>query len=213
MVKIYCADINLLPDDITPFLKYISKERLEKINAKKRLDDKKRSLLAGILIYKNICNDISKLKESINEFGKPKVAGCKEFSISHSGGYVVMAVSDFPVGIDIERHKRENYSGLAKVAFHGEEQHFINNSDFQKTDFFKLWTLKESYMKALGRGFNLSPKSFYLKITDNQIFLSEKGHWKFSVITSVPDYTISVCSREECDNTVIFQSLRELTEE
>lgn len=212
MVKIYCADINLLPDEITCFYKFVSKERLEKINAKKRLVDKKRSLLAGLLIYKNICNDVNMLKESVNEFGKPEINGCKNFSISHSGDYVIMAVSDFPVGADIELHKDDDYLRLSKVAFCSEEEKYISNSTSKKEDFFKLWTLKESYMKALGRGFNLSPKSFCFNINNNEIQIRGNEKWKFTVNTFIPNYTVSVCSMEECCNVIVFQEPKELTE-
>lgn len=210
LVEIYCANINLLPDEITPFFAFVSKERLKKINAKKKSDDKKRSLLAGLLIYKNICNDVNILKESVNEFGKPKINGCKSFSISHSGDYVIMAVSDFSVGIDIEMHKDEDYERLAKAAFHSDEQKYIINSNSPKEDFFKLWTLKESYMKAIGRGFNLSPKSFCFNINNDEIQMFENEKWNFTVINSILKYTISVCSKEECGSTVIFQNLQDL---
>jgi 4'-phosphopantetheinyl transferase len=85
--------------------------------------------------------------------GKPQVAGI-EFNLSHSGDLVVYAVSDRPVGIDIERIRSMDLSGII--------QRFFAPSEFaawqklppseQEAAFFRTWTIKEAYLKAIGTG-------------------------------------------------------------
>jgi 4'-phosphopantetheinyl transferase len=85
--------------------------------------------------------------------GKPQVAGL-EFNLSHSGDLVAYAVSDLPVGIDIERVRTIDLSGIV--------QRFFAASEFsawqklppaeQELAFFQTWTVKEAYLKAIGTG-------------------------------------------------------------
>ncbi len=55
---------------------------------------------------------------------------------------------------------------LASVFFSNEEhQSLAQKSDPERQrDFFSLWTLKESYMKAVGKGFNISLGSFTIRL-------------------------------------------------
>ncbi len=85
--------------------------------------------------------------------GKPQVAGI-EFNLSHSGDLVIYAVSDRPVGIDIEKIRSMDLAGIV--------QRFFAASEFaawqklpiaeQEAAFFRVWTIKEAYLKAIGTG-------------------------------------------------------------
>jgi 4'-phosphopantetheinyl transferase len=90
---------------------------------------------------------------SIGLQGKPQVAGI-EFNLSHSGDLVIYAISDQPVGIDIERIRSMDLTGII--------QRFFAPSEFvawqqlplaeQEAAFFRNWTVKEAYLKAIGTG-------------------------------------------------------------
>jgi hypothetical protein len=89
--------------------------------------------------------------EQVPEFhlsprGKPEFEGVEGrwFSLSHSGGYALCALSeDGPVGVDIEvvRHHRE---GLPRYAMNEEE---LSEFDGSWAEFARVWTLKESWCK------------------------------------------------------------------
>ena len=72
----------------------------------------------------------------------PTVEGC-HFSISHSRGYALVALSDHLVGVDIEmvrpRGERIMHYALSDSEFEA--------MDGTWEDFFRLWTLKESWVK------------------------------------------------------------------
>lgn len=122
-------------------------------------EDRLRCIGAGILL-----SEILGIKEKDLIFGpqgKPSCPVCgKEFSLSHSGKYILLAVDDRPVGADIEEIK-EAHLPVARRVLQPEELLWMQEDAPKAAErFFRLWTMKESVMKALGRGFSLSPESF-----------------------------------------------------
>lgn len=87
------------------------------------------------------------------EFGKPYLPDYPNvyFNLSHSGQYVVCAVSDRPVGIDIQVI-RPYYLDVVRRVYNPRELEQIKNSADPASEFTKLWTKKEAYLKMLGCG-------------------------------------------------------------
>jgi phosphopantetheinyl transferase len=77
--------------------------------------------------------------------GKPGFAGLPRrcFSLSHSGGLALCALSSAPVGVDVER-VRPHRPGLPDYALSPAERAAFDGS---WEDFARLWTLKESWCK------------------------------------------------------------------
>ena len=77
--------------------------------------------------------------------GKPLFSGRDDrwFSLSHSGGLALCALSTAPVGVDVEL-VRPHRAGLPAYALSPEE---LARFDGTWEDFFRLWTLKESWCK------------------------------------------------------------------
>lgn len=89
-------------------------------------------------------------------YGKPSLKEFPDFhfNVSHSHAWVVCVVSaEGPVGIDIEMIGKAE-EGVARMCLTPKELHeWIGQPKEQRdTYFFKLWTLKESYVKATGKG-------------------------------------------------------------
>ena len=87
---------------------------------------------------------------------------CTHFNLSHGGNYAVLALSDAPVGVDVEPVGRVREL-VAQGAFTEEEQRFLNeyaaSDERRRAEAFAIvWTLKESVMKADGRGLGMDPK-------------------------------------------------------
>ncbi len=100
------------------------------------------------------------LQFAIGEHGKPFLAGhALEFNVSHSGDCWALAVSDLDtVGVDVEIIKaRAGMRGIARRCFSvGEFEHWLTLApDEQELAFFRLWTIKEAFVKAVGRGIAL----------------------------------------------------------
>lgn len=85
------------------------------------------------------------LPEIVTENGRPRFAGYedKHFSLSHCRTHVLAALSEYPVGADIEAERPVSESLLMRATDARERAEF---------DFLELWTLRESVYKLSGRG-------------------------------------------------------------
>ena len=86
-----------------------------------------------------------------NEHGAPYLEHGPYFSISHSKQGIAVAVSDTPVGIDIEGMRKLD-DGLVRKTMNPDEQSRIAASANPSQEFIRLWTRKEAYVKMLGTG-------------------------------------------------------------
>lgn len=91
------------------------------------------------------------LEISCGEGGKPRIAGGPEFSLSHSGERVLCALSDEPVGADLQQLRPYN-PALVRRFFTAEEGAWLEEQRERDLAFSLLWSLKESYVKLLGSG-------------------------------------------------------------
>ena len=139
-------------------MELVTNARQRRIQAYIRAEDKARSLVAGLLL-RRICGVTDDCQLMTGENGKPYLKnGGMYFNISHSGDYVVLAAADSEVGVDIE--KVTSYSdAVAARCFTPEEREWMRREGDNEA-FFRLWTAKESVMKASGLGFSLSPETF-----------------------------------------------------
>lgn len=86
------------------------------------------------------------------EYGKPYLKDTNiHFNISHSGSMAMCALHDGPVGADIEMIKPYS-DAVPKRIMSDEELKFYRSSPDREALFFKIWTLKEAYLKFTGTG-------------------------------------------------------------
>lgn len=74
-------------------------------------------------------------------------------SLSHAAGLVAVMMAPAPCGVDIERPRAVNADRIASRYFSATECDWLQQHPAtRETDFFRLWTLKEACVKALGVG-------------------------------------------------------------
>ena len=92
----------------------------------------------------------------IKGFGnKPELSGNPEWHInaSHSGNWILLAVGKCSVGIDVEEVKPDfTFTDIIPTSFSVEEREYIESDRNARLRFYKLWTRKEAFAKALGSG-------------------------------------------------------------
>lgn len=172
MTKVYLADISPLEEEafFRAAWARVPRHRQEKVNSLRFPADRRRSLAAWLLLEKALARwgIAGELRLSRNPYGKPFLADYPDvhFSLSHSGNKVLCALSDGEVGCDLQQGGKENLR-LADRFFSPEEARFLNNleGEARRQAFFRLWTLKESYIKAVGMGLSLPMKDFSLDLS------------------------------------------------
>jgi 4'-phosphopantetheinyl transferase len=187
MVFVYYMDIRSLEPEDARFAAALGSRGQEKMYQYRNRDDRLRCLAGGLLTER-----ILKGREiRFTKRGKPFIPEGPHFNLSHSGNFTCMAVSpDSPVGIDIEFLRDEDFPALARIAFHPEERNFF----LQKPDaerFFMIWTLKESYIKMLGLGFSLEPRSFSI------LSLSGSEPVSYQNLHAINGYSLSLCTARQ----------------
>lgn len=216
MTKTYLIDVSSLENEDL-FKKYynaVSDHRKKNIERKRLLNDKLLSLGAGILIDLALQSYNLREKEmeyTTGENGKPYFKNRPElhFNISHSKNCVICTFSDTTVGCDIEKIGKADLR-IANRFFAEKEIKFINcqdNSEKQNESFYRIWTLKESYIKYTGKGFAQGLSSFEIEL-DNEISVydnSEKQNIFFKEY-KINGYRIAVCAEKNnfCENIEIF---------
>ena len=84
------------------------------------------------------------------------------FNLSHTRGFVCCALSETEVGVDVERRRPQKYQERILGRFSEEEQRLWRAAPSSERErlFFRMWVLKESYVKADGRGLRIPLDSF-----------------------------------------------------
>ena len=134
-----------------------------------------------------------------DEMGKPYFKEqILQFNVSHSGEYLAIAISEKEVGVDLQEPK-DIKEGLYRKVVQPEENGLIGEE--RQKDFLRLWALKESFVKAEGKGLRISMKDYYFVKENDRYFVNYGGQkcgWTFNIEeTLIPDYVISVCGLEQ----------------
>lgn len=171
MVKLYVADISNLPDPMlnSELLHKLPLNRQQGIHKLKQEKSRKQSMGVGLLLQKVLAlYHIQDSQVYVDEHGKPMVEGV-EFSLSHSGHLVACAVSNAPVGCDVEE-LRKAPKGVAKRYFSDSEQAFLHTFSDEEYNraFFQIWTMKESYVKMTGEGLGVPFEAYEVVFKDSQ---------------------------------------------
>jgi 4'-phosphopantetheinyl transferase len=171
LLKAYITfiDRDLTEREYRSLLPYVSPEKRERIMKYRNFADKQRSLLGDLLARSALAELLSirpeELAFSTSRYGKPELRDHRNihFNISHSGKYVVSAVSDEPVGIDVEQVKEKDFMKIAERFFSQDEKSYIENSQpvgAKAAAFAEIWTKKEAFIKREGLGLALPLPSF-----------------------------------------------------
>ncbi len=209
----------LNPAQFAALAAHLDTAKRERISRFIREEDRYRALLGGILARVAICNILDISNKAIvladNGYGKPVLKGYPEFhfNIAHSGEWVVCIAdhSNHPAGIDVERIKPADFK-IARRFFSRDEYNDLQHKEYQEklSYFYDLWTLKESYIKAVGKGLSIPLNSFSVRITENKC-RSQQQHIQIQIndpaMAGVPektfffrqyhidrDYKLSACS-------------------
>jgi len=212
-VQLFFIDVSSICPEAYCNAGWIPQDRIQRMVKYRRESDKK-LLIGGELIltsymsekldksWASLMSTESRLLErGLNEYGKPYFIRHPDmaFNISHSGKYCVGAFSDVQIGVDVQI-KSEPYAEIADSFFNDDERKILYAlpEDKRADYFFTMWTLKESYMKAVGKGMQISLKDIRENKTSNDTYVisakNEAGRYVARTLSDFDDeYKLSVC--------------------
>ncbi len=167
MTRVYIARVDCLFESelFSALLQRVPKWRRERIERQKNESEKRLSLGAWALLTEALRrNGEDAPRFAFGENGKPFLEnnGDLFFNLSHSGNTVMCAVSSRPVGCDTEAVRPRSLE-VARRFFAHAELSFIERGrtdEERLASFYRIWTLKESFVKATGYGMSLPFESF-----------------------------------------------------
>lgn len=141
--------------------------------------------------------DTQSLQFNVFKSGKPYIKNCElHFSLSHSGNIAMCAIGNNAVGVDVEEMSRFN-PDVCKRFFKRNEYDAVfaqSGTHLQNDTFFRIWTIKESYVKMTGKGIG--------GFADFEIALKPQPHIKSDSVGcmlrefTLDGYKAALCSAE-----------------
>ena len=119
-----------------------------------------------------------------NEHGKPFLKDHPEvhFNLSHCKNGILVAVSDQPIGVDIESYRNISDS-LIRYTMNEEEQRIINESDDPIRTFTEYWTKKEAVFKLRGTGITHDLHGLLQGEEQVETFVNPEKKYSYSIAT------------------------------
>lgn len=192
---------NLSPEEFSNLLAFLSFDEQAKVKKFKFRADQEISLLSRFLLRQLLSSHLEILPTEIifsySEYQRPFLSEI-DFNVSHAGDWIIIAIAEKGrVGVDVEKIRQVEAS-VADICFTVDEKKIIfREENFDLEKFFDFWTLKESFLKADGRGlsFPLLDFSFNLDVPPRINFLRSdiNDKWYFRTYELAPEYKLALC--------------------
>jgi len=137
------------------------------------------------------------------EDGLPQLS----FNLSHTHGLVACAITNgSDVGVDVESVGREVTDGVAERFFSESENVDLRRcgtAALRARRFIELWTLKEAYVKAIGKGLSHPLNSIVFDPSDRESirFLPpsdvDRNRWRFTLCAPTDAHCLAVAVRHD----------------
>ena len=157
------------------------------------------------------------IRYEIGAYGKPRVANASvdvRFNLSHSGerGLIAIALRR-ELGVDIEHHRPVDILTLAERVFSAAERAALRavGPERRLEAFYRVWTRKESFIKARGDGLNCPLDAFDVSLADDGAQLlgecragaADDRRWTVVNLPAGPGYS-GALTVEGCGATIGF---------
>lgn len=195
-VRILYDNINhYSQEEYNEFLKLIRQDKRERIAKILHKEDQYRSILGEILLIKLLKEfniEYNSIHITTNQYGKPYIQDLDVYySISHSHEYVICAISNKEIGIDIEKIRHIAPVTLKQYATTNEIEYITSIDKLYERRCFEIFTLKESYFKCMGCDLR-EILNVEFHISNDSIQCSHTGY-SFNLVDTIDGYVIAIC--------------------
>jgi 4'-phosphopantetheinyl transferase len=175
--------LNLQTEINADFDLKLSSEEWQFIQTIRNPEIKKKQIASKTLLRQTLARYLNQSAETIKlaktAYGKPYLVDYPQinFNLSHTGDVMLVAISAIgAVGVDVEQTKlqRKDFSGLVEKCFAKvEKAHWYSLPVAeQEAEFYRYWTRKEAFVKAIGRGLAIGLEHCVLSSGKSPYFIS-----------------------------------------
>ncbi|MEM1405533.1 MAG: 4'-phosphopantetheinyl transferase superfamily protein, partial [Bacteroidota bacterium] len=154
-------------------------------------------MLGRLMLSKMLDIDLTSIQ--LGRYGKPSLPNGFHFNISYSNDLIICAISEnYEIGVDVEYIKSDIVVDDYLSVLNENDGNLISNSYNAVETFYRVWTAKESVMKADGRGFNIGMDN--IELHDNYALIAnESKKWHLRWLEPMARYQLAVCCEEDVD--------------
>ncbi|CRF34213.1 phosphopantetheinyl transferase [Brachyspira suanatina] len=116
--------------------------------------------------------------------------------------FAVVMSNEYNVGIDAEKIRERDYFAIAKEYFYKSEIEYLKNTHKLEIDFFTIWTIKEAYIKMLGKTIFDIKNSVEVDLIEREVRNADNLFFASFILDD--SYIISICfdTKNEVDLNV-----------
>ncbi|PQJ12277.1 hypothetical protein CJD36_000525 [Flavipsychrobacter stenotrophus] len=138
----------------------LSEAEHKRANSYYQQKDRERFIISRVALRQLLGKYLSQAPQnivfSIVNNKKPYIQSATQpihYNVSHSGDQILIAISHYEVGIDVEHiHPDFDYEEIIPTCFSALEAAQIRSSNDPRHTFYLLWTRKEALLKATAKG-------------------------------------------------------------
>lgn len=226
MIRVHAASVRdvagaIGEDALLAALPASTRERLARFATQ---GDRARSAVAHLLFRLVAARTLNVeddwIRVATDAHGKPYLRNARgfHFNLAHAGDWAVCATDSQPLGVDVEVVRPIDVDVAARIFSRQESRDLLRQKPVQRLRrFYELWTLKESYLKAVGTGLRIPPDSFTIRIrAGGEIALRGPRAltgYHFQRCDVDQDYPAAVCATHEAfARRVVYVESRALQE-
>ena len=193
-IDVIHVDLRPDPDREKEAVAWLDRAETERLRRFRIARPRRDFALCRAALRANLCDRLDctndRLSFGFHEHGKPFAlvegrAAPLGFNVSHSAshGLIAFASRERPrgrIGVDAEiRRADRDLDGIAGTVFGPAERAAVAAAwgDDKVRLFYRLWTLKEALIKALGTGFSLNPSRF--EVPPTMVHGADSGEFRF----------------------------------
>lgn len=221
-IRIYAMNITGKDYMDEAYAPYLTEARRSEAQKRRKPRDRQLCLAAEVLLNRSL--ELTGIDVSLpavyhrNSYGKPYLSQHKGIYVnwSHSGDWVVCAISDREVGIDLQDTGREPGEAMIRRMLQPVELSYYEKipEERKKRLFYQYWTIKESYLKAVGTGFHMPLDTFYVRMENENPQIVQRTGEKPYVCRLLDfadvDYMAALCVEDEMPAGVEEMKIRYL---
>jgi 4'-phosphopantetheinyl transferase len=217
-VHVWMSWLDLPADRITQFASTLTEDEIERAERFHFERDRNRYVVSrGLLrelLGRYLKRNPAQVRLIYGPNGKPELAGYEadhtlQFNLAHSGEIALYAFTQGrPIGIDVEKVRTlSDADGLAKRFFSAKE--YLAWRSLARGDrlaaFFRCWTSKEAFIKAIGAGLSYPLDQFDVTLSPDEPAgllaiagdVKEAKRWSVRALYPAQDYAAAVVALDD----------------